>query len=269
MNTDSTDPLKDLIIPKLQSICGNSGCSNQVYLGDRTWLHNRGALGHSAERPIGPAANCTKPGCFRFIQWDPQMNRLIHIVPHNANHKAEYVVDMTEKSDSHDWEEVGHMSDEGVDFTTLGAESKSAFLAGMEFKTLPRIILHTEDLGPYFEGNTHDAVDHPSHYTSDPSGVECITVARHRNFNVGNAIKYLWRAGLKVEEGQDALTKQIEDLEKARWYLKDEIDRLKGTYDWDIDNNKPMEVTEESVALQEAYQQALKDIKDYEGDTNE
>ena len=67
-----------------------------------------------------------------------------------------------------------------------------------------------------------DPVDHPSHYTSDPSGVECISVTRHRNFNVGNAIKYLWRAGLK-----DADT-QIQDLRKAIWYIENEIDRLEG-----------------------------------------
>jgi hypothetical protein len=70
-----------------------------------------------------------------------------------------------------------------------------------------------------------DMVNHPPHYTSDPSGVECITVTRHRNFNIGNAIKYLWRAGLKA--APDAHAKQIEDLEKARWYIADEIERLK------------------------------------------
>jgi len=78
---------------------------------------------------------------------------------------------------------------------------------------------------------THDRVNHPEHYVSDPSGIECIQITRHRNFNVGNAIKYLWRAGLKQsgirEPGQD--TKQIEDLEKARWYIADEIARLRGT----------------------------------------
>ena len=65
-----------------------------------------------------------------------------------------------------------------------------------------------------------DPVNHPAHYTSDPSGVECIEITRHRNFNVGNAIKYLWRAGLK-----DADT-VVQDLEKARWYITDEINRL-------------------------------------------
>ena len=67
-----------------------------------------------------------------------------------------------------------------------------------------------------------DAVDHPSHYTSHSSGVECITIARHMTFNVGNAIKYLWRAGLKGS------STQVEDLKKAAWYLQDEIKRLEG-----------------------------------------
>lgn len=74
---------------------------------------------------------------------------------------------------------------------------------------------------------TADPVNRPAHYVSDPSGVECITITRHRNFNVGNAIKYLWRAGLKDDPGRTPLDKQIEDLEKARWYLADEIARLR------------------------------------------
>ena len=67
-----------------------------------------------------------------------------------------------------------------------------------------------------------DNVNHPHHYISDPSGIECIQITRHRNFNIGNAIKYLWRAGLKDD------TKHVEDLQKAVWYLNDEIHRLQG-----------------------------------------
>lgn len=63
-----------------------------------------------------------------------------------------------------------------------------------------------------------DMVNHPPHYTSHPSGVEAIQVTRWMNFNLGNAMKYIWRAGLK----QDA----IEDLRKAVFYLNDEIERL-------------------------------------------
>jgi hypothetical protein len=65
-----------------------------------------------------------------------------------------------------------------------------------------------------------DPVNKPKHYNVDPSGVECITITRHRNFNIGNAIKYLWRAGLKDAE--------VQDLEKAIWYINDEIKRLRG-----------------------------------------
>lgn len=65
-------------------------------------------------------------------------------------------------------------------------------------------------------------VDHPKHYNEHPSGVECIDIVRHMNFNLGNVIKYLWRAGLK--EGNA----DIQDLEKAKWYLEDEINRVKG-----------------------------------------
>ena len=73
-----------------------------------------------------------------------------------------------------------------------------------------------------------DNVNHPKHYTSDPSGIECIHITRHRNFNVGNAIKYLWRAGLKIDADKSSINKQIEDLEKAVWYIVDEIHRLGG-----------------------------------------
>ena len=76
--------------------------------------------------------------------------------------------------------------------------------------------------------NKNDQVNHPKHYTSDPSGIECIDITRHRNFNIGNAIKYLWRAGLKEDKDRKLIDKQVEDLNKAVWYLADEIHRLGG-----------------------------------------
>ena len=60
----------------------------------------------------------------------------------------------------------------------------------------------------------------PSHYKSHPSGVECIEVTRHMNFNCGNAVKYIWRNGLK--DGNPS----IQELKKAAWYLNDEIKTL-------------------------------------------
>ncbi|WP_295442021.1 DUF3310 domain-containing protein [uncultured Thiodictyon sp.] len=66
----------------------------------------------------------------------------------------------------------------------------------------------------------NDPVEHPAHYTAHPSGVECIQIAEHMNFCLGNALKYLWRAGLKGDA--------VEDLEKARWYIAREIRRRQG-----------------------------------------
>ena len=66
-------------------------------------------------------------------------------------------------------------------------------------------------------------VNHPNYYNSHPSGIECIDIIRHYCFDIGNAIKYLWRAGLKKEIGLDEKQKEIEDLKKAIWYIKDRI----------------------------------------------
>lgn len=62
------------------------------------------------------------------------------------------------------------------------------------------------------------AINHPKHYTAHPSGIECIQITEHMNFNLGNAIKYIWRA--------DQKGKQVEDLKKALWYVQREIDRI-------------------------------------------
>lgn len=65
-----------------------------------------------------------------------------------------------------------------------------------------------------------DAVNHPAHYTAY-KGIEVIQLTEQMNFCRGNAVKYIARAGLKD------LTKEIEDLEKAAWYIQREIQRLK------------------------------------------
>jgi hypothetical protein len=77
------------------------------------------------------------------------------------------------------------------------------------------------------DNKEHDAVNHPKHYTSHPSGVECIEITRHYTFDIGNAIKYLWRAGLKKEQGLSDVEKEIEDCKKAIWYINDHIKHLK------------------------------------------
>jgi polyferredoxin len=70
---------------------------------------------------------------------------------------------------------------------------------------------------------SNDNVNHPVHYNSSNvrcdcgRQIECIDVTRHKNFNIGNSIKYLWRYELK---------NGIEDLKKAQWYINDEIQRM-------------------------------------------
>lgn len=69
------------------------------------------------------------------------------------------------------------------------------------------------------DGLHYDIVNKPKHYTSHPSGIECIEVTEHLNFCVGNAIKYLWRCNDKHDN-------PLEDLKKAQWYINREIERL-------------------------------------------
>ncbi len=59
----------------------------------------------------------------------------------------------------------------------------------------------------------------PEHYKGHPSGVEAIQITEHMNFCIGNAMKYLWRADLKHNDGG------LEDLTKALWYVEREIAR--------------------------------------------
>lgn len=74
-----------------------------------------------------------------------------------------------------------------------------------------------------------DKVNHPSHYTwlKEKCGVEVIDITRHLDFDKGNAVKYLLRSGYKSEEGYEDIQKEIEDLEKAIWYINDKIKMLK------------------------------------------
>ncbi|WP_093171015.1 DUF3310 domain-containing protein [Sinosporangium album] len=69
-----------------------------------------------------------------------------------------------------------------------------------------------------YQGKQADPVNEPPHYVTHPSGVECIQIAEHFNFRLGNVIKYVWRAGSKGDA--------LQDLKKARWYLEREIAHL-------------------------------------------
>jgi hypothetical protein len=69
----------------------------------------------------------------------------------------------------------------------------------------------------------NDMVNHPKHYTGHSSGVECIEVTRWLSFNRGNAFKYIFR---HRDKGTP-----VQDLEKALWYVRDEIEHYDGLPD--------------------------------------
>ena len=73
-----------------------------------------------------------------------------------------------------------------------------------------------------------EQVSHPSHYAwlKDLCGVEPIEICQHFDFSVGNALKYIMRKG-KVERNLTEKQQRIQDLEKAIYYLKNEIDLMK------------------------------------------
>jgi hypothetical protein len=103
-------------------------------------------------------------------------------------------------------------------------------------------------MGSTYEKPMSDPVNHPKHYVSHPSGIECIAVVEHMTFNVGNVIKYLWRAGLK--EGSEGIEpKLLEDLKKARWYLDREI--AKKEQELDLPKAPPQEAWTEEAPLEE------------------
>ena len=87
----------------------------------------------------------------------------------------------------------------------------------------------------------NDKVNHPSHYTSGK--IEVIDFIEDQNFNYhrGNAIKYIWRAGLKQENGMNNITKEIEDLNKAIWYIQDRIKQLKEIQKQSVDEKETKE----------------------------
>lgn len=75
-----------------------------------------------------------------------------------------------------------------------------------------------------------DNVNHPKHYTwlKDKCGIEVLDITRHLDFDLGNAIKYILRAGHKKDAGKSQHEKTVEDLRKAIFYLNDEIKLLDG-----------------------------------------
>lgn len=95
-------------------------------------------------------------------------------------------------------------------------ESCTGFTSGNGKKTLGDMALggRLDQVDPPYE-----SINHPQHYNIHPF-CECIDIIEHFPHNIGAIIKYLWRAGLKPD------VSAVEDLQKAKWYLEREIERL-------------------------------------------
>jgi hypothetical protein len=83
---------------------------------------------------------------------------------------------------------------------------------------------------PHGTMGSENRVEHPNYYKLS-NGIEVLDIVRDLPFNIGNVVKYVIRAGKKKEAGLSDKQKQIEDLEKAKFYLEDAIKQLE-------DNNK-------------------------------
>ena len=68
-----------------------------------------------------------------------------------------------------------------------------------------------------------DMINHPQHYTSGKIEVIDFIEDKGLNFNLGNVVKYVARAGHKKSSGKSVDAKALEDLKKARWYIEREI----------------------------------------------
>ncbi len=70
--------------------------------------------------------------------------------------------------------------------------------------------------------STKAEVDHPPYYNWHPTGIEAVDVCEAFSYNLGNALAYIWRCGGPAKKG-DVET----DLEKAVWYLRREVERIR------------------------------------------
>jgi hypothetical protein len=151
-----------------------------------------------------------KEYCADAFEWYTEGTKYPHDAPLPAHRKEDYMrwfVCGLETSRS-----KAKVIDNAVDFALVNYPTlREDYVArGEEYKA-------RRD-GDTTDNAKPDMVNHPPHYTSHPSGVECIQITRHMPFCIGNAVKYLWRAD---EKGT-----QLQDLRKAIWYIECEIARI-------------------------------------------
>lgn len=119
-----------------------------------------------------------------------------------------------------------------ISFEASGKPLGTHFYNGTELQELFEIanITTDEDHTVKVITSKTDDVEHPSHYTwlKDVCGVEPIDIIRHFDYDIGAALKYLFRAGHKKQSGITDRQKEINDLQKAVWYIQDKIKTLEG-----------------------------------------
>jgi len=113
-----------------------------------------------------------------------------------------------------------HLRNSGLSSIALCGSSSDSITSDLEYIDCSKCLRVHEELNPPKSYGDTDLVNHPQHYTSLPNGIECIQITQFFNFNLGNAIKYIWKAGKKT-------TDPVQDLQKAMKYLEFEIERIK------------------------------------------
>lgn len=76
----------------------------------------------------------------------------------------------------------------------------------------------------------YDNVNHPSHYADSKIEVIDYIEDKKLGYHLGNAVKYISRAGKKIDSDKTVVEKEIEDLKKAAWYINRRI--------YQLENNK-------------------------------
>ena len=95
----------------------------------------------------------------------------------------------------------------------------------VRFRVSAMPFIEDEENVPHGTMGSENRVEHPNYYKLS-NGIEVLDVVRDLPFNIGNIVKYVIRAGKKKEAGLSDKQKQIEDLEKAKFYIEDAIKQL-------------------------------------------
>jgi len=157
------------------------------------------------------------------------------------------------------------ISDEGAEEITMDINEKPIgdctdedigetyeIMTGRDYKNGPGKVFgpNAETTKRVLEGKLNqkfDIINKSPHYNNHPSGVECIEVARCHNFRIGNAIKYIWRNGLKDSEPS------AKDIKKAIYYIKDQLEYTDTEFGYFDDTDHPSGVDIDTICMHYNY----------------